>query len=224
MKTSILLLLATGLISSALANYEKEPAFCTTKAFHALEVKADRDGLIRDRQYKIGDLTLTGLAVGHSDLNSMIRMAQEHSDFRPDEKYCTFYLNKGETDKEETFNHHYLSAPYAKFRHRKIKAQYTRVLRPVFEENQTTFVSCAKDHGYIAMGCNGQKHRGPTAVAMLLAYAGCNPNNAVNIVNQIWGKNFVRFTTRWKLANMAYNWGAKNPKNREVLQSVMLAK
>lgn len=224
MKITIYLLLATTFISTAIAKYEDQPAFCDPSTFFKLEQKAQREGLLRDRLYKIGDLTLAGLAVGHSDLESIKKLAQEHGDFRADEKYCTFYLNKGEEDKEETFNHHYLSAPYLKFKHRKIKRQYTEALRPVFEENATNFISCAKDHGYIAMGCNGQKHRGPTAVAMLLAYAGCSPNNSVNIVNSIWGKNMVRFATRWKLANMAYNWGSKNPKNREVLQSIMTAK
>tara|TARA_Y100000768_G_scaffold389007_1_gene390124 strand:- start:7154 stop:7801 length:648 start_codon:yes stop_codon:yes gene_type:complete len=198
-----------------------EPSFCDPEKFSSLEVKSQKEGLVRERSFRVGSLNLIGMAVGHSDTEAIKKLALEHSEFREEEKYCTFYLNKGEQDKEEAFNHHYLMAPYLRIRHGKIMSQYSKVLRPVFEENPVTMVSCAKEHGYIALGCNGQKHRGPTAFAMLLAYVGCNPNNAVNIVNSIWGKNWVRFATRWKLANMAHQWGQENPKNRELLLSIM---
>ena len=223
MKLVLVLLVASIFNTTAFALDKGEPAFCDPSTFFSLEKKADREGLLKDRMYQIGGLTLTGLAVGHSNPEKVagLAMTTTKGDFRADEKYCTFYLNKGESAQEEMFNHHYLAAPYAKFRHKKLKRQYTKALLPVFEGNGTTFLSCAKDHGYIAMGCNGQKHRGPTAVAMLLAYAGCNPNNAVNIVNSVWGKNMVRFATRWKLAKMAYGWGSANPKNRAQLQSIM---
>lgn len=222
MKQSLCLIALCLFAAGASANYTTEPKFCQLNNFFSLEQKAQREGLIRDRVYKIGGLTLAGLAVGKSSVESMKELAMNHSDFRADEKYCTFYLNKGSMEQEREFNHSYLARPYLVRSHSKLQRKYATAMKPLMEENATNFVSCAKDHGYIAMGCNGQKHRGPTAVAMLLAYAGCSPNNAVNIVNSIWGRNFVLFSTRWKLAKMAYEWGSANPKNREVLQSVML--
>ena len=227
MKLIIAVLISSIFSLSTFALAPGEPAFCDPSTFFKLEQKAQREGLIRDRLYKIGGLTLTGLAVGKSDVEKMKDLAlsvTKGNSFRADEKYCTFYLNKGKEKQEKEFNHSYLAKPYFVRSHSKLQRQYASAMRPLLEENSTTFVSCAKDHGYIAMGCNGQKHRGPTAVAMLLAYAGCSANNAVNIVNSVWGKNFVLFSTRWKLAQMAHDWGKENPQNREVLQSVMLGK
>lgn len=225
MKHLLCFLALSLFVTSASANYFTEPKFCQLDNFFSLEQREHRDGLVRDRLYQIGGLTLTGLAVGKSSVESMKDLAltqTKATSFREEEKFCTFYLNKGKKEQEEEFNHTYLAKPYFVKNHSKLQRKYATAMRPLLEGNGTNLVSCAKDHGYIAMGCNGQKHRGPTAVAMLLAYAGCSPNNAVNIVNSIWGRNFVLFSTRWKLAKMAYDWGSANPKNREVLQSVML--
>ena len=199
-----------------------EPAFCKLDNFLALERSENIAGLVRQHKFVVGDLTLIGLAVGDSNVESTKAVANKYSSYEEEEKFCTFYYNKGKVEQERSFNHHYVSLPALKFFHGKLLKEYETVLRPIFEENAVTLVSCAKDHGYVAMGCNGQKHRGPSVFAMFLSYAGCKPKNAVKIANKLWGKNFVFTKTREKLAAMAYEWGDENRANREMLQSVML--
>ena len=86
-----------------------------------------------------------------------------------------------------------------------------------------SFVSCAIDHGYIAMGCDGMKHRGPSVFAMLLAYSGCSAKNAATIANKLWGLNFVKEATREAIAEKAFEMGQRQPQMRAALRNVLLA-
>jgi hypothetical protein len=85
-------------------------------------------------------------------------------------------------------------------------------------------VECAVDQGYLAVGCDGMKHRGPSVFAMFLAYSGCEAKNAAKIANKIWGLDTVPENTRLGIAKAGYELGNANPAARKALQTVMSAK
>lgn len=196
-----------------------EPAFCDLKTFQSLEILATEKGLIRNHTYQIGDLRLTGLAVGKSPVASTQALANQFSRFAAAEKSCTWYFNDGSDGAAEAFNHRYVSNP--SFKGTSIANEFEKVLSSSFFQDPTSFMSCALDHGYIAMGCDGQKHRGPSVFAMVLAFAGCTPQNATAIANKIWGSNGVATATREAIANKGKLLGDANPALRKQFQAVM---
>lgn len=101
MKQTLCLLALCLFAAAAQANYTTEPSFCKLDNFFSLEQKADRKGLIRDRQYKIGGLTLTGLAVGKSSVTEMKNLATKlsKSTFEKTRNTARFILIKEKKNK-----------------------------------------------------------------------------------------------------------------------------
>lgn len=201
-----------------------EPKFCDPNTFSKYEKNIQRAGLERLHVYKIGKLTLAGLAVGDSDTSAVEQLAADLADVPRSEKSCTWYFNKGEKDAEAAFNHRYVPGPYFWVSQSKLVKAYSSVLNTSFDQDPINMVGCATKYNYVAMGCNGQKHRGPTGVAMFLAFAGCSPKNATKIVKQIWGSNNVPSEHREAIATKAYELGSQRPKARSQLQQLMLAR
>ena len=50
---------------------------------------------------------------------------------------------------------------------------------------------CMQHFHYVGMGCDSMKHRGPTVFGILLVKSGCTPEQAFNIVHDVWGDNDV---------------------------------
>lgn len=196
-----------------------EPTFCDPKTFQANEINSALPGLVRNHAYQLGNLVLIGLAVGKSQVASVQTLSNHFSQFAPQEKNCTWYFNDGNDGAAEAFNHRYVSNPM--WKGPEVAEEFSRVLTSSFSEDPVSFMSCAVDHGYIAMGCDGQKHRGPSVFAMFLAYAGCTPQNATAIANNIWGQNGVMVKTREAIANKGKILGDQNPALRNQLQILM---
>jgi hypothetical protein len=196
-----------------------EPAFCDLATFESLEVPSERPGLLRSHAYHLGNLVLVGVAVGKSQVSSVQDLANDFSQFSADEKSCTWYLNDGNGGAAQSFHHRYVPNP--NFKGPEIAEEYEKTLSDVFFNDPVSFMSCAAKHGYIALGCDGQKHRGPSVFAMLLSYAGCSPKNATAIANKVWGTNFVRVETREAIASKGKILGDQNPVLREQLQILM---
>jgi hypothetical protein len=196
-----------------------EPAYCDAKAFLKMERGNNVPHLVRARVFQVGSLTLAGLAVGQSDARYTRTLAEQYSKYSTNEKSCTWYLNKGNAQAEEMFSHYYVSNPM--FKSAKVANEYYATLHEIFSAAPTNMVDCAVDHKFVAMGCDGMKHRGPSVFAMFLAYSGCTPAHATQIANKIWGSNFVSTSTRTAIAQKGFEIGNADPKGRAALQKVM---
>lgn len=212
---ALVLLLAHTAHSAA----SKEPAYCDPAKFAKLERGNNVPNVKRAHVYQIGSLTLAGLAVGDSDSDYVVKLAEQYSRYNSREKSCTWYLNDGNDEAAQMFHQRYVTNPALKSK--KIATEYETVLKNIFATDDTSFLSCAQDHKYVAFGCDGMKHRGPSVFAMFLAYSGCSAKNATKIANTIWGKNFVSSSTREAIAQKGADLGAANPAARAALQKLM---
>jgi hypothetical protein len=169
---------------------------------------------------------LVGLAVGKSDPKAVADLAHKFGRAPGSQGYCTWYLNSGNAEAAELFNHHYMENPIDFFFNTiGIEYRYANELRSSFvpsSEQIASFASCAEKHSYIALGCQGQQHRGPSVFAMLLAFAGCSPVHAVQIANQTWGMNFVAFQTRLAIAQEGKRMGDAHPELRQKILNQFL--
>jgi hypothetical protein len=207
-----------ALLFTLAQSHAAEPAYCTYSEFMKHKIRYDRSGLDNDQVFQFGAFHLAGLAVGESRLSAVVAMSDELSDSGRNEKYCTWYLNDGNDQAARAFNWFNLERPNSDIqgsvRH------YRDVLKGVFADNAINMVDCALKHGFVALGCDGMKHRGPTVFGMLLAYSGCSPKNAAQIVNTIWGLNTVPAASRLAVIEEGYRMGTANATARQQLQQV----
>lgn len=217
MKTPIRFILAFSILTFAHISSAAEPAYCNPSTFFAKEVKHNNKYLERGHLYQLGQTKLLGVAVGNSRTAEIIKFATANSSADASDKYCTWYLNEGNSDAERVFTHRYVSNPSGLTTTTGPK-KYNEVLHNEFANAIPSFLSCAQNHKYIAMGCNGQKHRGPTVVGMLLAYSGCSPQNAATIVNTIWGLNGVKADVRLAIIAEGKKLGDADPEARVRMQ------
>lgn len=213
-----IIFLFTSGVSTA-AETTIEPAFCNPSAFQKTEISSAVPGLRSNHAYQLGNLVLVGLAVGKSDITAMRALSNRFSQFELAEKNCTWYFNDGNPKAAQAFHHRYVSNP--SFKGSEVADEYEKVLASTFAEESTSFMSCAVDHGYIAMGCDGMKHRGPSVFAMILSFAGCSAQNSTAIANMIWGANGVAVKTREAIAEKGKVLGDLNPALRQQLQVLM---
>jgi hypothetical protein len=197
-----------------------EPAYCEPSVFATKEVKITAAGIANLHAYKLGTVTLAGLAVGDSETTAVQSLAKKQAPtVTAAEKSCTFYYNDGNADAETAFNWYYVPKPsgtgYAA-----MVAQYSKVLGDVFDTKPTSILSCASKHQYVAMGCNGMHHRGPTVFAATLAYSGCSPEHAVAIVDKVWGANGILPEMRIEIAKWAAKLGTEHPQQSAKLREL----
>ena len=206
------------LLSIVIGSYTfaAEPSYCDPKVFFSKEVKLTSN-IERAHVYKLGETLLMGAAVGSSKAEDLIQFESEHSDATTSEKYCTWYFNEGNGDAEKSFTHIYLNNPKG-LTTVTGPAEFSSKLKEVFANDSVNFLKCATEHNYIAMGCNGQKHRGPTVFGMLLAFSGCSPENAATIVNTTWGLNGVQAEVRTAIIKEGQRLGDADPEARLRLQ------
>ena len=221
-------------IQSSRESQGSEPAYCDPGRFDEKEMDLGSyesqvaSGLLRAHAFKLGKVTLLGLGVGDSKTSAIIELAKKYSDhMTQDKRYCTWYLNhpKGTSPQEDesrikasqSFNFFDLKKNPMSMTEKEAVAEFMNVLEKTFDSNSTSFLSCATEQHYIALGCNGMRHRGPTVFGMLLAFSGCSPKNALEISNQIWGLNGVKRKVRLAVIEKAYELGASHRSSREKL-------
>jgi hypothetical protein len=224
--TLLMGLITFGSMNAALAKKAKpqpvaEPAFCDPKTFLSHEVPSSTEGLVRNHTYQIGELTLVGLAVGKSEVSATQALADDYSRYNDSEKSCTWYYNTGNDLAAEAFTQIPLSNPIWKSASSLVK-EYSAALENTFDQDENNFVACATRHRYLAMGCDGMRHRGPSVFAMFLSFAGCSPKSSVEIVEKVWGHNFVNTSKRIAMAEKAYEMGSQRPASRQALQNLLL--
>ena len=202
-----------------------EPPYCDFQVFkRAAEVVPDGDGLRREHAFRLGKVVLVGLAVGDSRPDDVQRLSERYSSPKAGvpQKYCTWYLNKGEAAQERLFNWQYVENP-RDMRPAEAAVQYAARLNGIFDAAPVSFLSCAQAHGYIALGCNGMKHRGPSVMAMLLAYTGCTPKHALDIANYFWGSHGVSDETRTAVIGEGYELGKSHASHSAKLRALLTA-
>jgi hypothetical protein len=148
--------------------------------------------------------------VGESQQSRVRALAQQYSSAAGPELYCTWYVNRGNPEAANAFVFRYVPNPSA-LGAESAPAAYLDVLRGSLLDDPEGFLGCAADHGYIAVGCDGMRHRGPTAFGMVLAFSGCKPGHALQIVNDIWGLNGVPEGVRLAILRAAHELGRANP-------------
>ena len=200
-----------------------QPEWCSVEYFKSHELPTNAPNTKRLRSFKIGKLELSGLALGNdTNANEVRTLAPLHSKYS---KYCTWYLNKGNKDSEKFFHHEYMRGPYWGWLDWLV--DITGVVKSYekrLERHWEPMVSCAEQYGYVAMGCNGHRHRGPSVFASLLGLSGCDPDTATDIANYLWSLNGVPDHTRERIAKIGYQLGNEKPELRRRLQKVMSGK
>jgi hypothetical protein len=200
-----------------------EPAYCDPATFSRLEVplaKEERKHVKRLHVFRLGRVTVAGLAVGHSAPAAVRALAGRFSRAGTGERYCTWYLNDGNPEASRTFNFHYVPNPILLDETRG-PAVYLQALDSSFAADAESFLSCAEQHGFLALGCDGMRHRGPTVFGMLLAFSGCAPEHALRIANDFWDLNGVRPAVRLAIIRAAYDRGRAHPGESERLRALL---
>jgi hypothetical protein len=229
------------ILSQNKPEYRTEPVYCSLKHFKENEVPLNQ--LLTDlppdtkpqlkniHAFKLGDVTLVGVGVGKSDPNLIKKLAKTISPQSEKSKYCTWFLNKPkkvspdvETALKNDFIWKQIKSNPAKFgvsEKTRLADEFTTAVESSFTDNTPSFLSCAKEAKYLAMGCNGMKHRGPSVLGMVLAYSGCSTESALRIVNSIWGQNGVEDEVRRTIIEKGYQLGNKHPESRKELELLL---
>lgn len=213
-KTSLLIGLT---LAFSLNSMGAEPSYCAPSVFLKKEIKHNNNKLLRGRIFQLGETKVMGVAVGNSDARDLVNFAYAQSTAKAEDKFCTWYYNEGNKEAEAWFTHRYVPNPIWLTASSAAK-KFGGVLRDEFAHAIPSFLSCAQNHKYIAMGCDGQKHRGPSVFGMMLAFSGCSPENAAAIVNTLWGLNNVSKTTRLSIITEGKRFGDLDPEGRRQLQ------
>lgn len=205
-------------VQAAAAKASSEPSYCALENFKKLERGNNMPYLDRAHIFQLGKVTVAGLGVGHSDSRYVEALARQYADIPRSKKSCTFYFNKGNDEAAKAFNHQYVNSPV--LRGKGIADKYESLIAPLLDQTDNNMLECAEDFGFIALGCDGMRHRGPSVFAMLLAYSGCSAASSTVIANEIWGTNHVPTSTRTAIAQKGVEAGKRNPKGSARLREL----
>ena len=160
-----LVLATTIFVSYAHALDTTEPAYCSPERFAQYEVKsplssADNAGLLRLHAYKLGSTTLVGLAVGDSKTPMTQKLAQQFSTPNINQnKYCTWYFARSNHSALSSFISHQIQDPFSIQVKDAARVFMTAMETSFFKDENFSFLGCAQDYHYIAMGCTEQRHK-----------------------------------------------------------------
>jgi hypothetical protein len=216
---------------------ESEPSYCDPERFDETEISLNSEGkgkspaLVRAHAFKLGKVTLVGLGVGDSTVKEVIELSQRLAPGKKVPNYCTWYLNHPKSEKDlnkklasTTFMHRDIVKNPKFLTPEEATTDFANVLSSSFDQGIVNFVSCATEQNYLALGCNEMMHRGPTVFGMILAFSGCSPNHALEIVNQTWGLNQVKRKVRLAVIQKAYQMGQERKESRKRLSQAFLSR
>lgn len=212
-------LIAGSLGLASAAQGASEPAYCDPARFFQLEIQPEAgSSLVRLKAFQVGKAVLAGMAIGLSEFQPMATLA-EWFGAAAEEKYCTWYLNSGHEAAEKAFNHIYLESPL-KLTPAEAVEEFLGRLQGAFLEGDRGFIGCLEQRGFLALGCNGQSHRGPAVFGMILAFSGCSPDHAEEIADTLWGLNGVDRNVRLATIEAAHRLGGIHPDLQQRLRAV----
>jgi hypothetical protein len=215
----------------------KEPSYCHPSTFDEKEFslgtfeQMESKGLIRAHAFRLGKVTVIGAGVGNSQSSALIELAQKYAagskEHSKDKNYCTWYLNhpKKPTDltrieAAKTFIQKDIVKGPQSMTEEEATQEFMKVLENSFDQGSKSFLSCASEESYIALGCNEMMHRGPSVFGMLLAFSGCSPEHSLEITNQVWGLNGVKRKVRLAIIRKAYELGMARLESRKKLAAL----
>lgn len=222
MKLLLLLLLTSSPTHAEVLQTSAEPTFCMPDVFLRQEAaQDDAGGIKRLHVYRLGDVVLAGMAIGESEASSVARFATAWGVTQED-RFCTWYVNRGNVEAERSFWQIYLPNP-ASLSAEEAAERYGELFGPTFAGGTGGIWWCLEEKGFLAVGCNGQLHRGPTVFGMVLAALGCSAEHAAEIVNRIWGLNGVPPDVRLAAIRRGCDLGARRPELRSQMQKRLTA-
>jgi hypothetical protein len=223
--------------SASLESIDVEPSYCDPALFDETEIPLglngywERPGLVRAHAFRLGKVTLVGLGVGDSKVKDVVELSQRLAPGRKLPKDCTFYFNHPKSEKDwnrkkaaDTFVHLDIDKNPMAMTEEEASLVFMKILSSSFDQDAVSFVSCASEQKYLALGCNEMMHRGPTVFGMILAFSGCTPAHALEIVDQTWGLNNVKRKVRLAVINKAYQLGQTRKESRKRLSEAFLSK
>jgi hypothetical protein len=212
---------------TVLAQNSLEPLYCDPATFAKLEITAPFSleqggpgGIWRLHLFKVGKVILAGMAIGDSPASSVEKLAQYYSPEIAQNGYCTWYVGNKNAHAAQSFNFYPIPGFFELDIHTAAPT-FMKALGDSFFDAPNNFLSCAQNHGYLAMGCEEMKHRGPTVFGMVLAASGCTPVHAATIANQVWGLNGVDPAIRLSVIQAAYDYAQNNPAEQDKLAELL---
>lgn len=204
------ILVIIALLFQAEILFAEQPVYCHPGYFLSHEAPIEQYGLHRAHQFQLARMTLVGIGVGLSLPGSVKYLSQRIGGATANQHYCTWYLNVLNPFAQYSFEHYYMPDP-RNLTPAEAAETYMRSLSGAFFQNQVNFLGCLREYGYVALGCNSMRHRGPTVFGMLLAFSGCSPGFASEIANRVWGLNGVDPEVRLAAIKAAHEYGIANP-------------
>lgn len=216
-----------------------EPHYSNLETFKTLEVSLGTTDALKKKKiknahaFKLGDVMLIGLAVGDSNPASVMQLAIEHARSAPDLNYCTWYLNHpkssepfDQTSRIEAarlFNHRDIKRSPSLLQEQEAIVEIWDAIEKVFFEESPSFLECVLDQHYLAIGCNGMVHRGPTVFGMLLAFTGCSVQHSLEIIDYFWPSEGLKNEVRRALLQKAYAFGQQHQEQSDRFTSALTA-
>lgn len=208
-----------------------EPAYCDLESFKKHEVflgspeTLKARGLKNAHAFQLGKVLLVGVGVGDSKSHALIELAKSHSPKVEEKNYCTWYLNHPKLSEPydqstrieaaKSFNHRDIIRSPSLLADEEAILEIWKAVENEFEENPISFLSCALENHFIALGCNGMVHRGPTVFGMLLAFSGCSSEQSFIITNHYWDPEGLKAEIRLGAMDRAYRLGARHMFSRK---------
>lgn len=236
-----LLFVVSCLLSVALTPYShaeeqkvtSQPSYCSILHFSKSEIYSFRKNpsLVRARGFKLGQSVLMGVAVGRSNVDELVKLSDAYDQGQDigSKKYCTWYLHTPTLNPIEfvnsilamqTFNYTPIAKNPKDLTATEAVNEVMQAVKSSFLERDPSFVSCLVKNKYLAVGCQGMMHRGPTVFGAILAFSGCSPQTSADIANRLWGLNDVAPEVRLAVIEAAYLYGLMNPKVSKELSMV----
>jgi hypothetical protein len=208
-----------------------EPAYCNVDEFSKLEISLHQKvpeliqqlehGLTNAHAFHLGKVTLLGVGVGKSNATVLKQISSSFkSSTRPEGEFCTWYFNQPEKTASDQQKHALKSEfhwnrikknpRFKKYNAEELAEEFGETFKNVV--SQEAFWSCLEKENYMALGCNGMAHRGPSVFGMLLALSGCSSEHSLIIVNRVWGRNGVPDSKRLAIIQVAEKYRIKHKK------------
>lgn len=184
---------------------QAEPQYCNLQYLKNNSFQAPVN-LKKHKGFLINGVMLSGLAVGESRYENTRKMAESAGLKSENKKFCTWYLNDGNHEAELHFNWMDLPNP-RDLDLVKLQSEYRKNAKPLLK----SMAQCVISNKYLALGCNGMKHRGPSVFGMFLAFSGCSTETSLYIVNELWGSNGVPDLNRSAVIELGHEFASENP-------------
>jgi hypothetical protein len=177
-----------------------------------------KDGLaFGARIFYLAQFTLLGIGVGTSSDKRVMQFCDANAKTN-DGKYNTWYFNSEDLDGDSINARNVFHWFPVKWN--PIIYWSAKPFEPI-RDQLPEMVAVAEKYHYLAFGCDGNKHRGPSVFAMFLCLAGVDPNTATKAANHFFGSNFVMFWVRRRIARLGWDLGNQNPELRKRLRVLM---